>query len=145
MTQRIIYAKPNGAIGVLVPAPEWQGTLEQLAEKDVPAGCPWHIVTTDALPASRNWRNAWENNSGVVGVDLEKAKQCHQNLMVTKMYERITPDVFGEKDTSTTKAEILAIDFNAITSLEALYNTWPSSIELRSGGRSYHMYATPQE
>jgi len=58
-TKRIIY--PNeGGVTILTPSPNWRGTLEELAAKDVPAGKPYKIVDGSKIPSDRTFRNAWE-------------------------------------------------------------------------------------
>ena len=62
MTQRIIYPTDDGGVAVIIPAPEalQSMSIRAIAEKDVPAGKPYKIVTTDEIPSDRTFRNAWE-------------------------------------------------------------------------------------
>jgi len=60
MNQRIIYPTDEGGVAVIVPAPESGLTIEQIAAKDVPAGKPYQIVSTDDMPSDRTFRAAWE-------------------------------------------------------------------------------------
>jgi hypothetical protein len=57
---KIIYNQENGNIAVLHPAPEWPGTMEELAQKDVPTGLKYLIVEDSVIPTDRTFRNAWE-------------------------------------------------------------------------------------
>jgi hypothetical protein len=57
--QRIIYPTDNG-VAVIIPAPNCSLPLAEIARKDVPAGTPYRIITTDDLPPDRDFRNAWE-------------------------------------------------------------------------------------
>ena len=59
MSQKIIYQTENG-VSVIVPSPNWRGTIEELAAKDVPAGTPYKIVDVSEIPSDRTFRNAWE-------------------------------------------------------------------------------------
>lgn len=59
MNQRIVYANDDGTISIIVPA-ECGLTIEEIAEKDVPAGKPYKIVSVDDIPTDRTFRNAWE-------------------------------------------------------------------------------------
>ncbi|MBX3583663.1 MAG: hypothetical protein KF810_17390 [Rhizobiaceae bacterium] len=55
---RIIY--PNGdGVSVIIPSPRWEGTMEELAAKDVPAGVPYRIVEDEDIPADRTERDLW--------------------------------------------------------------------------------------
>lgn len=57
--KRVIY--PNGTgISVLVPSPKWSGTIEQLANKDVPTGVPYIITDLVNIPTDREFRDSWE-------------------------------------------------------------------------------------
>lgn len=58
--KRIIYPNNEGGVSVIVPSPKWNGTLEELAVKDVPAGKPFKIIDASEIPSDRTFRNAWE-------------------------------------------------------------------------------------
>ena len=60
--QRIIYKTAEGGVAVLIPTAEWleTHTIEELAEKDVPAGLEFKIVNTSDIPSDRTFRDAWE-------------------------------------------------------------------------------------
>ena len=59
MNQRIIYPTDDGGVAVIIPAPGCGLTIEQIAEKDVPAGKPYKIVDAADIPADRSQRAAW--------------------------------------------------------------------------------------
>lgn len=60
--QRIIYKTAEGGVAILIPTAEWleSHTIEELAEKDVPAGVEFKIVNTSDIPSDRTFRDAWE-------------------------------------------------------------------------------------
>ena len=62
MTQRIIYQTDDGEVVVIIPTDEalQSHTIQEIAEKDVPAGKPYKIVSVDDIPSDRTFRNAWE-------------------------------------------------------------------------------------
>lgn len=60
MDKRIIYPTDDGGVAVIVPAPNCGLTIEQIAEKDVPAGKEYQIVDVVDIPGDRTFRNAWE-------------------------------------------------------------------------------------
>ena len=60
MNKRIIYPTEDGGVAVIVPAPECGLTIEQIAQKDVPAGKPYQIVDVSEVPSDRTFRAAWE-------------------------------------------------------------------------------------
>ena len=57
---KIIYNQENGNIAVLHPAPKWPGTMEKLAQKDVPTGLKYLIVEDSVIPTDLTFRDAWE-------------------------------------------------------------------------------------
>jgi len=56
---KIIYKTDTG-VAVITPSPKWDGTIEELAAKDVPTGAKYKIIDDSELPADRDFRNAWE-------------------------------------------------------------------------------------
>jgi hypothetical protein len=56
----IIYPTNDGGVAVVIPAPNCGLTIEQIAQKDVPAGVPFKIIDASELPEDRTFRNAWE-------------------------------------------------------------------------------------
>jgi hypothetical protein len=60
MNQRIIYPKDDGGVVVIIPSPDCGISVEQIARKDVPAGSPYIIVSVEAIPSDREFRDAWE-------------------------------------------------------------------------------------
>jgi len=55
----IVYKSETG-VAVVHPAPECPRTLEEIAQKDVPAGAKYKFIELTELPQSREFRNAWE-------------------------------------------------------------------------------------
>lgn len=60
MNKRIIYPTDDGGVAVIIPVPNSELTIEQLAAKDVPQGKPFQIVDVSEIPSDRTFRNAWE-------------------------------------------------------------------------------------
>ena len=59
---RIIYKTDEGGTAVIIPSDNalQSHTIQEIAEKDVPAGKPYKIVSVDDIPSDRTFRNAWE-------------------------------------------------------------------------------------
>ena len=57
---RIIYKTPEGTVSVITASSEWSGTMEELAQKDVPTGLKYKIVEDSEVSSDRSFRNAWE-------------------------------------------------------------------------------------
>ena len=87
--QRIIYSNTNGTVSVIIPTGEL--SIEEVAKKDVPEGAPYEIVTTDAIPSDRTFRNAWTKGNGTVDVDLTKAKEIGHDKRRQKRAEEFAP------------------------------------------------------
>lgn len=58
MNIRILFPNESGGVAVIIPTGEL--SIEDVAQKDVPAGTPYLIVTADDVPSDRTFRNAWE-------------------------------------------------------------------------------------
>jgi len=75
---RILY--PNSVGGISIVSPTGELPIEDVCQKDVPAGIPYLIVSEDDIPSDRTFRNAWEadfsNPDGYgIGADAWFAKQ----------------------------------------------------------------------
>ena len=75
---RIIYQNESGGICVIHLTGELP--IEDVCQKDVPAGVPYLIVSEDDIPSDRTFRNAWEadfsNPDGYgIGADAWFAQQ----------------------------------------------------------------------
>jgi hypothetical protein len=55
---KIIYPNETGGISVVIPTGEL--SIEEVAQKDVPAGVPYLFIPADSVPSDRTFRNAWE-------------------------------------------------------------------------------------
>lgn len=60
MNKRIIYTHNNGAVAVIVPSPNTNLTIEEIAAKDVPTGKPYKIVDVSEIPTDRTDRDLWD-------------------------------------------------------------------------------------
>ena len=75
---KILYPNPDGNLSVIHPTGELP--IENVCQKDVPAGMPYLIVEDDVIPSDRTFRNAWEadfsNPDGYgIGADAWFAQQ----------------------------------------------------------------------
>lgn len=57
--KRIIYDNENNGIAIIIPAPQWKGTINELGAKDVPTGVPYLIVDAEDVPKDRTLRALW--------------------------------------------------------------------------------------
>jgi hypothetical protein len=60
--KRIIYKNPDNSVSIIVPSGEalQSMTIEQIANKNVPANTPYKIIDVSEIPSDRTFRNAWE-------------------------------------------------------------------------------------
>lgn len=73
MSHVIVFTNDNGGVSVCIPTGELP--IDQVLEKDVPAGRGARIVLADDLPNKDNdFFDAWEMNGATITVNLEKAK-----------------------------------------------------------------------
>ena len=81
MSTRILFPNESGGVAVIIPTGELP--VEEVAQKDVPTGVPYLIVTTDDIPSDSTFRNAWEadfsNPDGYgIGADVYFAAKAAQ-------------------------------------------------------------------
>ena len=57
--KRIIFKNGDG-VSIVCPSLHWNGTIDELAKKDVPTGKKYKIVDESDIPSDRTFRNAWE-------------------------------------------------------------------------------------
>ena len=57
---KIIYRTPENTVAVILPSPNWSGTMNQLAQKSVPTGLKYKIVEDSYIPTDQTFRDAWE-------------------------------------------------------------------------------------
>ena len=55
---KILYQNKDGDLCVIHPTGELP--IEDICQKDVPAGVPYLIVSEDDIPSDRSFRGAWE-------------------------------------------------------------------------------------
>lgn len=73
MDQVILFTNENGGVSVCMPTGDLP--IEQVIIKDLPAGIEYFVVPINSLPSADNdFFNAWEQNSGVVTVNMNKAR-----------------------------------------------------------------------
>ena len=58
--KRIIYPTDDGGVAIIVPATNSGLSINEIAQKDVPAGKPYKIIDVADVPEDRTFRNAWE-------------------------------------------------------------------------------------
>ena len=56
--KRIIYQNETGGVSVIIPTGELP--IEDVAQKDVPAGVPYMLADIADIPDDRTFRAAWE-------------------------------------------------------------------------------------
>lgn len=61
MNQVIIYMQDSGTVAIVRPTDEALTLygIEAIAQKDVPAGKPYKIVSSDEIPPDRSQRDLW--------------------------------------------------------------------------------------
>ena len=55
---KILYQNSEGGLSVIHPTGDLP--IEDVCQKDVPAGTPYLIVEDDVIPSDRTFRGAWE-------------------------------------------------------------------------------------
>lgn len=82
---RLLYEVPGLPVHVVIPAPQFMGTKQQLIDLSIPANTPYAEVHASQVPGDLYFRNAWELKDKKIAINLEKAKGIHiDNLRVTR-------------------------------------------------------------
>ena len=89
MTQKIIYATPEGGVAVVHPTGEVP--INELVSKVVPAGAKYEIVSEADIPSDRFFRNAWVIGDCCVDHDLDKCKALGHDLRRQQRAEEFKP------------------------------------------------------
>jgi hypothetical protein len=75
MSKRIIYTNSDGGFSVIIPAPDANLSIEQIAAKDVPPNTQYKIVDVSEIPTDREFRSAWEHVQEKIEINFDKAKK----------------------------------------------------------------------
>lgn len=79
--KRIVYQNNDGGISVIIPAPDSNLTIEQIAAKDVPPNTDYKIVDVSELPHDREFRSAWEHVQEKIEINFDKAKKIKRQRL----------------------------------------------------------------
>ena len=87
---KILFQNSDGGISVIHPTGELP--IEDLCQKDVPAGTPYLIVEDDVVPSDRSFRGAWEadfsNPDGTgIGADAYFAAKAEAERLAAEAAE----------------------------------------------------------
>jgi len=110
LTERLIYTKEDGGVAIVTSTGEVPE--EVLITKVVPEGVDHEIISINALPADRTFRNAWEKDDNSVTVNMTKAIVIAQDIVrVSRDARLIELDVLvmraDEDDNTELKASII--------------------------------------
>jgi len=74
MTQKIAYLNDDGSVALCIPTPDalTRYTIEQIADKDVPASKDYVIVEGDSLPTEPQESWALDLGTGIITTDPTK-------------------------------------------------------------------------
>jgi hypothetical protein len=70
-----MYTNTEGGISVIIPSPDSNLTIEQIAAKDVPPNTDYKIVDVSEIPTDREFRSAWEHVQEKIDINFDKAKE----------------------------------------------------------------------
>ena len=56
---RIVYRNSDGTVSIIIPSPNVNLTLEEIAKKDVPTDHKYKIIPTTDISSDRSFRDAW--------------------------------------------------------------------------------------
>ena len=59
--KKVVFKRPDGTVGILMPIDSCPLTLDEIIIKDVPEGCKYKILNKEEIPTDRSFRDAWTN------------------------------------------------------------------------------------
>ena len=131
---RVCFTQPNGRVAIMSPA---EGVpLAQIMSEDVPSDATAiRLCDFAALPANRDFRNAWTDNGTFVTVDLAKARVIQKERIdrarLQKARELLEREMLGE-DVTAAKNQLRAMDAQTIVdgaaTVAALRAAWPAGL-----------------
>lgn len=145
MTKRIIYEK-DGQLNIVIPAKQFLddgGTLQNIIDKNVPAGLTHQIIDTVNIPSDRTFRDAWKKSPDkIIDVDMPKARVIHMGrirLVRDKELEKMDREIERDRDNGvnvTAKQNARqklrdipqTFDLELFKTPQALKNAWPTEI-----------------
>lgn len=87
-TKVIIYKQPDGSVAVCTPCLECGLTIEEIAIKDVPEGCPYKICNSSLLPQDGTFFDAWVyDENKIVDINVSKTHEIMKNTWRQKRIE----------------------------------------------------------
>ena len=127
MSKVIIYNQENGLMAVCVPALNSGLTVEQIAEKDCPAGAKI-IDRTDLDSLDNTFRNAWTCDTDMnPTVDMTLAKDVWRDKI-----RRARKPKLEELDIEYMRAQEAGEDTSAIVATKNKLRDFPSKPEIES-------------
>lgn len=76
----VIYKQENGSVALMSPSLECGLSIRQIAEKDVPKGCEWKIVSPTELPTNNEYFDAWRYGWPIT-IDAREAHSMKRDKM----------------------------------------------------------------
>lgn len=140
INQRVIYANDAGGVAIVIPAPNSDLTIKEIAKKSVPKGIDFEVVDISEIPTDRVFRNAWEKDAKSIKVNIDKAKEIQRNkwrnarkpilemLDVEFIKALESGDIIKQEEVKAKKQalrDITLTDLSEIETPEELKNVWP--------------------
>lgn len=132
--KRIIYTREDGGVSIIIPSPDWEGTIEELAVKDVPDDIDYQIVDETDIPSDRTFRNAWKEGQGKPEVDMPKAREIHMGRIridrdkkLTELDKRNYGSEF-DAERQTLRDIPQSFDLEIATTPDELKALWPGEL-----------------
>lgn len=74
MATKIVYTNEKGIASIVIPSPNFKGSMKELASRVVPAGISYKIIDDSTFPVERRYRDAWVLSGEKLDIDMPKAR-----------------------------------------------------------------------
>lgn len=118
---KVLIKNLDGTVGILHPILDCGLTLDEIIAKDVPKGVPYEIVDDSAIPADREFRNAWKHD---LSVDIAKA----QEITKERLRKERAP-LLADLDVEFLKALETGADTSAILEQKQTLRDLPQKVD----------------
>lgn len=132
---RIVYNQ-DGLAKIIIPSPNYEGNINDLAMELVPSGIDYEIIDVSELPQDRTFRNAWEKSGKQISINMDKARNIQMDkirALRDKKLKELDIETMKGNDVQAQKQVLRDIpqtfDLSVAKTPEELKALWPDELK----------------